>query len=654
MTSMNETMVDQGQFCETCGVTPPGFFQRYRGFLLSTGTLITVANVLLLLIGFALQLTGYPGVGKWFYLASALVGGSPIFKLAAVNVFTRFDLTAGVMVSIAMIAAIIIGEYSAAALVAFMMLVGEMLENFTMARADNALNELSSLVPETVTLLRDGREVATPALAVRPGDVVLVRPGGRVPVDGQVLRGHAALDQSAITGESLPIDKMPGDAVFAGTLCSGGALEVRATQVGEETTLGNMIRLVRDARATQAPVQRIANKYAQYLIPIAISIAIIVYLLTGEIVRAITVLIVICPCALVLATPTALVAAIGNAARRGVLVKHGTAMEQIGRVDVVAFDKTGTLTLGEPRVMKTVPLNGLGDRELLRLAASAERLSEHPLARAIVSAAQEQGIEMQLPDDFETLPGHGVRARVDGRLVMIGDGMLAKANVKVGATALAETQDHAAQGQKVIPVAVDDEVVGLLVLADSVRPESRAAVARLKALGIKETVLISGDNAKVAEGVAQALGVDRVHANALPQAKLDLIRAYQAQGQRVAFVGDGVNDAPALAAADIGIAMGAAGTAVAMETADIVLLTDQLDRVPFLVELSRGGLGVIRNNVIFSMSWNVLAVLLSGFGVIGPVFGAVMHELSALPVVANSARLINWQPRRGEAPDRMH
>jgi len=646
LTGASETLANEGQFCQSCGVTPPGFFQRYRGFLLSTGTLITAANALLLLTGFAIQLAGYPQIANWFYLASALVGGFPIFKLAAVNVFTRFDLTAGVMVSIAMIAALLIGEYSAAALVAFMMLVGEMLENFTMARADNALNELSSLTPDNVTLLLDGREVVAPIAGVRQGDVVLVRPGGRIPVDGQVVRGHAAVDQSAITGESLPLDKSAGDTVYAGTLCAGGALEVRVTKVGAETTLGNMIRLVREARATQAPVQRIANKYAQYLIPLALSIAVLTYFLTRDIVRSITVLIVICPCALVLATPTALVAAIGNAAKRGILVKNGTAMEQFGRVDIVAFDKTGTLTLGEPRVSETVCFDGLGPTELLRLAASAERPSEHPLARAIVAAAHAQGIETQLPDDFETMPGHGVAARIDGRQVVIGDGMLAKANVQMHPAAVQEADLHAGRGQKVIPVAVDRAVVGLLVVADTVRPESAAAVARLKELGVRETVLISGDNARVAEGVAKTLGVDRVYADALPEAKLDLIREYQAQGLRVAFIGDGVNDAPALAAADIGVAMGGGGTAVAAETADIVLLADQLDRVPTLIELSRSSLGVIKANVVFSMSWNVLSVLLSMTGAIGPVFGAVMHELSALPVVANSARLINWRSRK--------
>lgn len=638
--------------CTTCRTTPPGLFERYRGFLLSPGTLITAANAFLLLLGVVASLAGQPQAARWLYLASALVGGAPIFKLAAGNILRDFDLTAGVMVSIAMIAALVVGEFSAAALVALMMLVGEMLEDLTIARADNALKELASLVPETATLRRDGQEIQVSIQAVRQGDVVLVRPGGRIPVDGRVLRGHAAVDQAAITGESMPLDKEPGDAVYAGTLCTGGALEVEVEKVGDETTLGYMIRLVAEVRTTQAPVQRVANRYAQYMTPLAMAIAVGTYFLTGDVMRSITVLVVICPCSLVLATPTAVVAAIGNAAKRGVLVKHGPAMELIGKVDVVAFDKTGTLTFGEPRLIQAISLNGFSRDRLLSLAASAERSSEHPLARAVVTAAREENLATSVPEDFEALPGHGIRARVDGYQVAIGERMLAHEGIALDVGAGQQILALAAKGESVIPVAVDRQVAGLLVIADTVRPESRAAVERLKAMGVHETVLISGDQAAVAESIGKALGVDRVHAQVLPQDKLDLIREIQAQGRSVAFVGDGVNDAPALAAADVGIAMGAMGTAVAMETADVVLLTDEVQRVPYLIELSRSSLGVIRNNVIFSMSMNVLSVALGILGIIGPVVGAVMHEVSALPVVANSARLINWKSRRSAAGER--
>jgi len=537
-----------------------------------------------------------------------------------------------------------VGEYSAAALVAFMMLVGEMLENWTIARADHALDELASLLPAMVTLRQADRDVDVPIQAVRPGDRVLIRPGARISVDGRVQSGHAAVDQSSITGESIPVDVGAGNKVFAGTLCAAGSLEVLVERVGNETTLGHMVTLVKQARATQAPVQRVANRYAQYLTPLALAIAVLTYLLTRDIIRSITVLIVICPCSLVLATPTAVVAAIGNATRRGVLVKHGPAMEQIGKVDVVAFDKTGTLTLGEPRLQQTVGLNGMSPERVLALAASAERSSEHPLARAIVRAAEEAGLSLTAPQGFESLPGYGVRAEVQGRTIVIGRRMLEREHIALPEDVQARAEALARQGQTVVPVAVDAEIAGLLAIADRVRPESRRAVQALKRLGIREMLLISGDAQAVAQAVGKEMGVDRVHAETMPEDKLSLIRDLQAAGLRVAYVGDGVNDAPALAAADVGVAMGGLGTDVAMETADVVLLSDQLERLPYLIDLSRAALKTIRYNVVFSMSVNVLSVTLSALGVIGPVFGALMHELSALPVIANSARLIARRP----------
>jgi Cd2+/Zn2+-exporting ATPase len=631
--------------CTTCKKTPPGFFERYRGFLLSPGTLITFANALLLLLGFIAYLVSQPQAANWLYLASAIIGGAPIFKLALGNIIRDFDLTAGVMVSIAMIAAMIVGEYSAAALVAFMMLVGEMLENFTVARADNALNELESLLPETVLIRHAHGEEEAPLQAVRKGDIILVRPGGRVPVDGIILAGDAAVNQASITGESIPVDKEVGDHVFAGTLCIFGALDIRVEQVGQETTLGNMIRMVREARSSQAPVQRIANKYAQYLTPLAIVIAILTYFITQDIIRSITVLIVICPCSLVLATPTAVVAAIGNASKRGVLVKHGTAMEQIGKIDVVAFDKTGTLTLGEPSLRDAIPTNGLHRNELLALTASAERSSEHPLGKAIVAAARKENLTTYMPEKFEMMPGHGILAQVDGKEIIVGNRMLQVKEVVISPDIQSKIGRLERDGHTIVPVAINREVAGLMVIADSVRPEAKAAVEHIRNLGIRETVLISGDNKAVAEAIGKELGVDKVYAETLPEQKLDIISEYQKKGLRIAYVGDGVNDSPALAKADIGIAMGTVGTNVAMETADIVLLTDKLERIPYLIDLSRSGLVVIRNNVIFSMSMNILSVALGMLGIIGPVMGAIMHEASALPVVANSARLIGRKSR---------
>ncbi len=555
------------------------------------------------------------------------------------------DITAGVMASTATIAAIAIGEYAAAALVVFMMSVGEWLENFTIARADSALRDLSRLVPAQVMVRRNGQEQVIPLDQVVLGDTVLARTGERLGVDGLVTGGSASLNQAAITGESMPVEKKTGDEVFAGTLNEAGLLEIRVTRLGEQTTLGQIVRLVKDAQSHQAPVQRIANRYAKILVPITFSIAIAVYLLTGDPLRAVTVLVVVCPCALVLATPTAVVAAIGNAAKRGILVKSGAVIEQIGKVNIVAFDKTGTLTLGRPAVQQVITLNGLNRDELLGLAAATERYSEHPIGRSIWRAAQEKNLSMADPIDPRTLPGFGVTAQVQRQMVIVGSrGLLEEQGIAWSAAANEHLQALEEQGQTVVPVAVDGHVAGMIALADTPRPEARAAIAALKELGIEQVVMITGDNQRAAEQIARQLGIDRVFSQVLPQDKLRILRELQADGKKVAFVGDGVNDAPALAAADVGIAMGLAGSDVALETADIGLMTDEIERIPQVIALSHRALRAIRQNVVFSMSWNVFSVFLGVFGVIGPVIGAIMHELSALPALANSARIIRYNP----------
>lgn len=631
--------------CADCRVSRLNFFARYRDFLLSRDTLLTFANVILLLFGFIISLSGSPGLGKWFYLAAAIIGGLPLFLFAAKGLFLHGDITAGVMASTATIAAIVVGEYAAAALVVFMMSVGEWLENFTIARADRALQDLSRLVPAQVMVCRDGQEQVIPLEQVVLGDTVLARTDERLGVDGLVTGGSASLNQAAITGESMPVEKTTGDEVFAGTLNEAGLLEIRVTRLGEQTTLGQIVRLVKDAQSHQAPVQRIANKYAKVLVPVTYSIAILVYLLTGDVLRAVTVLVVVCPCALVLATPTAVVAAIGNAARRGILVKSGAVIEQIGKVNVVAFDKTGTLTLGRPAVQQVICLNGLNRDELLGLAATAERYSEHPIGRSIWRAAQEKNLSLSEPLDFRALPGFGVTAQVKQQTVAVGSrGLLMEQGVAWSVAASQHLQGLEEQGQTVVPVAVDGHLAGLIALADTPRPEARAAIAALKELGIEQVVMITGDNQRAADQIARQLGIDRVYSQVLPQDKLRILRELQAEGKKVAFVGDGVNDAPALAAADVGIAMGLAGSDVALETADIGLMTDEIERIPQVIAISHRALRAIRQNVIFSMSWNVFSIFLGGFGVIGPVFGAAMHELSALPALANSARIIQYKP----------
>ena len=629
--------------CESCRTTPPGFFQKYKEFLLSPGIITASINTIFLIIGFALEFSGNHQWADYSFLISAVVGGFPVFKLAVTNILRDFDLTAGVMVSVAMIAALIVGEYGAMALVAFMMVIGEALEDFTREKADQALKELNQLIPAMVTIRMDGEDVETPIDRVRKGDIALIRPGGRIPVDGTIVEGTAAVDQSSITGESMPIDKASGEKVYAGTFVSSGALTVEVEEVGETTTLGKMIQLVEEAQSTQAPVQRVANRYANFFAPVAITIAGIVWMVTGEPLRGVTMLVAICPCSLVLATPTSIVAAIGNMARNGVLVKHGTAMEQVGKVDVVAFDKTGTVTFGEPIVTGVNPLNGYSEDELLKITASAERSSEHPLAKAIIREASDRGLELQTPEDFESLAGHGISARVDGKTVAVGEKMLEEKNVHMDSDGIESSK---AEGYTVIPVAVDGELAGYINVADTVRPESAKAIKDLKKLGISKTLLITGDSRIVGEKVGGELGVSEIYTEVLPEKKLEIIRKLQSDGHRVAYIGDGVNDAPALAAADIGIAMGSIGTAVAMETADVVLLTDEIGQVPYLIELSQATMANIRTNIAVSMTIVLGSVAASALGVIGPVIGAIMHEVAAVPVIANAATLIGWKSKK--------
>jgi Cd2+/Zn2+-exporting ATPase len=632
--------------CESCRTTPPGFFTKYKDFLRSPGIITAYINTIFLLVGFAFELSGNHQYADYSFLISAVVGGWPVFMLAVGNILRDFDLTAGVMVSVAMIAALIVGEYGAMALVAFMMVIGEALEDFTREKADQALKELNELVPAMVTLRTDGVDIEVPIAQVRKGDIALVRPGGRVPVDGVIVEGDASIDQSSITGESMPIDKGVGGSVFAGTIVSSGAISIEVEAVGETTNLGKMIHLVEEAQSTQAPVQRIANRYAQFFAPVSILIAGITWMVTGEPLRGVTMLVAICPCALVLATPTAVVAAIGNTARNGVLVKHGTAMEQVGKVDIVAFDKTGTVTFGEPVVTGIYPLNGYTEDDLLQITASAERSSEHPLARAIIKEANGRGIELVTPQDFQSLAGHGISASVDGKEVFIGEKMLVEKDVKMSGDESSGIESSKAEGYTVIPVAVDGTVAGYFNVADTVRPESAKAISDLRKLGISRTLLITGDSKIVGEKVGTELGVTETYTEVLPERKLEIIRELQAEGHMVAYIGDGVNDAPALAAADVGIAMGSIGTAVAMETADVVLLTDEIGQVPYLIELSQATMANIKVNIAVSMTIVLGTVAVSALGMIGPVIGAIMHEVAAVPVIANAATLIGWKSKK--------
>lgn len=639
-----------GSVCVSCARGARNFAGRYRDFLRDPGTVVTLVAFVLLVLGGIQHPAGLLGSDKPaevrtpLYIAAALVGSAYIWW-SAVQGIRAHDFTADIPVSLATIAAIAIGQFSAAAIVAVLLLVGGMLEDFVAARAGNALDALARLLPDRVTVRRDGQEVLVSTAELRIGDLLLVRSGERIAVDGEVLAGSASINQAAITGESDSVHKVVGDQVYAGTLNELGAVEVRAAKVGMETTLGQIRRMVEEAQAQKAPIERLLNRYAKLYTPAALLLGAGAWFFTGDVLRAITILIVFCPCVMVLATPTALVASIGNAALRGSLIKKGATIEALARIDTIAFDKTGTLTTGVPVLVAARSFNGMADNELLQMAATAERFSEHPLGRAIVSAAEGKGLTLADPERFEVLPGLGVRARVDGQEIVFGrPKLLVENGFAIPAAVESETSKMGALGRTVILGAVDGSVAGLLVLEDAVRTEAKQLTEKLKRLGVG-VVLVTGDNQATARRIADELGIPEVHAEVLPAEKVEVVKRLQAQGRKVAFVGDGVNDGPALATADVGVAMGLAGTDVAIETAEIALLSDDLGKLPHLLELSQQAIRAIKQNLVFSLGVLGIAVGLAIPGILHPVTGALLHELSSLPVIANSARLIGLREK---------
>lgn len=626
------------------------WFVRYREFLLDPGTLFTLASGLLLV----LAVLHNPGgifshddseeAGSVFYLAAALVGSSYIWWSALQGIRER-DFTADIPVSIATFAAIAIGQYSAAAVVAVLLLLGGLLEDFVAARANQSLESLARLLPDRVTVRRDGRDLVVCLDEVRVGDLLLVRSGERIAVDGLVVSGSASVNQATITGESLAVEKKVGDQVFAGTLSEVGALEVRAAKIGSETALGQIRTMIEEAQAQKPPIERLLNRYAKIYMPAALISGALLWWWSGDVMRAITMLIVFCPCVIVLATPTALVASIGNAALGGSLIKKGSTVEALSEVDTVVFDKTGTLTAGRPKLLQVLPLDGMAEMELLETAAVAEKFSEHPLGRAIVQAASNQGLALSDPESFEAIPGMGVKARVEGQDVFMGRLNTLKDQ---GFSFFKDVEETASRlesrGRSAILIDIGGQAAGFLVFEDEVRQQSKSVVQNLGMLGL-HTVIVTGDNSEAAKRVAEDIGVDEVFAEKMPQEKVEIVQRLQSRGHRVAFVGEGVNDGPALAQADVGIAMGLTGTDIAIETADVGLLSDDLSKLPHLVMVSRKAITTIKHNLIFSLGVLVLAVVLTVPGILTPVSGAMLHELSSIPVIVNSMRLIGYGPK---------
>ena len=588
----------------------------------------------------------YPINPAWLAI---LLCGVPIIKEAVIGLVTEFDIKADVLVSLALIASVCIGEIFAAGEVAVIMQIGGLLEEVTVAKARAGLEKLVHLTPRTARVLTGGTEMVVPAEEVRVNDILRVLPGETIPVDGVITDGETSVNQAALTGESMPVDKHPGDEVSSGTVNQFGAFLMKATKVGEDSSIQRMIRLVQSADASKAKIVGLADRWATWIVVTALTAAVITFLVTHEILRSVTILVVFCPCALVLATPTAIMAAIGNATRHGVLVREGDALERLARVKRVTFDKTGTLTYGKPQVLAAKScLAGLTDEELYYLVACAEQRSEHPLGKAIVSCFRRDcsGRELTEPESFTMLPGKGLIAAVDGRRVLAGNpDLLMSEDVPAAKVQEQLAQEYAEQGCTITYVAVDQAFAGFIALSDTVRETAAPMITELQEIGVAP-VLLTGDNANAAGQIARTLGIRDVHAKCLPEDKLRFIKEYQDNSEPVCMIGDGINDAPALKIAEVGIAMGGIGSDIAVEAADIALVDDEIGRLPQIMRLAKKMMRTINLNIAFSLGLNFLAIILAIIGSINPVVGALVHNAGSVAVIINSALLLNWSGKK--------
>ncbi|HBG17797.1 MAG TPA: heavy metal translocating P-type ATPase [Desulfobulbaceae bacterium] len=612
----------------------------YEELLQSRDFLKVGAGALLALVGFLVEQYAPDRimVSRTLILASVAINGLPVI-VGAVKGILEKRVNVDELLSLAIIASLLAGEFLTAAVVSSIMVLGALIEEATAESARKSIQTLIKVSPKKATILAGGEMKTVPVEQVRVGDILLVKPGEQVPVDGVVTEGSSSLDESAITGEAMPREKKAGDAVYAGTLNHNGLLRLRAERIGENTTLGQVIRLVSEAEAHKPKTIALIDRFAKYFTPLIMGCALVAWLITGDFSRAVAVLIVGCPCALILAVPTATVAAIGRAARAGVLVKGGQHIENVALADTIFFDKTGTLTEGNPRVDEIVPTEGIAGDELLRHAASVECNSTHPLARAVIQAAHYAKITINAARDLFTEIGLGVRGSVDGNLVEVGSVYLNGGLGGVPVSLQARLQAIKEQGATPLMVYRDKQPIGFLSVSDRVRRGAGKTVADLQKLGLTEIGILSGDHEKSVDLVGRQVGISRLWSGLKPDDKLRVIREKQQGGAKIIYVGDGINDAPALAVADTGIAMGAKGTEVALETADIALMGDDIAKLPFLIALGRRMLFIIKLNIAFGLVFNLVSVVAGASGLITPIMGAVVHNVGSVLVVLSSASI---------------
>jgi heavy metal translocating P-type ATPase len=570
-------------------------------------------------------------------IAGTLIGIYPILKEAAENVMER-RMTMELSMTIAILAAVAIGQFFTALIIVLFVLIAEVLEGLTVQRGRTAIRELLNLLPNEVTVRRNGRAEQRSTESIRQGETIEVNPGARIPVDGDVVGGNSFVDQAAITGESLPVEKVPGTSVFAGTVNQSGALEIRVTRIGRDTAFGRILNAVEEAERSRAPIQKTADRLAGYLVWFALGCAVLTFLITRNLTSTISVIIVAGACGIAAGTPLAILGGIGRSAREGAIIKGGLYLELLSSVDTVVFDKTGTLTLGNPEVISIMATDGHSEQEVLQTAKIAEQRSEHPLGKAIVKKATESQLEIPAPQEFKYVPGKGIKCRADDRRILVGNRAFLRDNniVLNGAGSGTDASSE-------ILVVRDGVYLGAILIADTLRPEAKESVAALHALGLR-TVLLTGDAKAVAKSIAKEVGIDVIHAEVLPDQKSEVIKQLVSSGRKVAMVGDGINDAPALMQATVGIAMGS-GTEVARESAKIMLIGNNLLRLVDTIKISRRCHRIIMQNFGGTLAVDSVGVGLAAFGMLNPLFAAFIHVASELTFILNSARLLPGRRR---------
>ena len=572
-----------------------------------------------------------------------IISGIPILYGALTALFCEKTISSELLVSTAIVASVAIGEIFAAGEIAFIMAIGEILEDITVNRAKKGISQLIKLSPQQgrKIIKENGKtiEKIVPIDEIYKDDILRVLPGEMIPVDGKIIFGNSSVDQSIMTGESLPIDKTIGDEVFCGTVNCDGSIDIIATKIGEDSSLQKLIRMVKEAEENKAPMQRIVDKWAGWLVPAALIIAIAAYFITSDIIRAVTVLVVFCPCALALATPTSIMAAVGQAAKNGVLIKSGEALEKMGKVNCIAFDKTGTLTFGKLKISDIITTSSATENELLKLACSSEKRSEHPLGKAIVEHGKKQNVEFLEMEDFKMIPGKGIAAKIENNEISCGNSrFLQEQGIILDENIESILENLRKQGKVSILVRKNRECIGIIALSDTIRPTAKEMVVKLKNMGTR-VVLLTGDHKQTADYFAEEVGIENVYSELLPAEKVTYIKKLEEDGNKVCMIGDGVNDAPALKTADVGVSMASMGTDIAVEASDIALMGDNIEKIPYLKKLSTATIKTIKFNITASMVINLAAIILSVMGLLNPITGALVHNVGSVLVVLNAALL---------------